>query len=344
MLAYKSGPKDVFDPGVCFQEATCLQTQNNQNLTCFGTELPYSSTSLDLAEDSESLLEVQDNLALWQGLRSIPRCWAVVQTFLCSVYMPKCENGSVSLPSQEMCRITRGPCKAVKVKHSWPSFLQCENKKLYPPRCRNPLQEIKFNTSYKCIPPLKETVNAENWFDDVDGCGIQCQDPFYTEKEHDSIHTLIAFLGGISFITTMTTVVTFCLSSTGAKQYPAAIIFLINLCLAFVSLGWLIQFFPGARDEIVCFHDGTIRRQQPKSAQHLCTFTFFIIYYFLMAAIVWFVTLSYALYIQFRKTGSAKDILKKKATLFHICAWCTPGVFTSIILAIKEVGLITNFV
>ncbi|GFQ74707.1 smoothened homolog [Trichonephila clavata] len=337
MLAYKSGSKDVFDPGVCFQEATCLQAQNNQNLTCFGTELPYSSTSLDLAEDSESLLEVQDNLALWQGLRSIPRCWAVVQTFLCAVYMPKCENGSVSLPSQEMCRITRGPCKAVKVKHSWPSFLQCENKKLYPPRCRNPLQEIKFNTSYKCIPPLKETVNAENWFDDVDGCGIQCQDPFYTEKEHDSIHTLIAFLGGISFITTMTTVMTFCLSSKGAKQYPAAIIFLINLCLAFVSLGWLIQFFPGARDEIVCFHDGTIRRQQPKSAQHLCTFTFFIIYYFLMAAIVWFVTLSYALYIQFRKTGSAKDILKKKATLFHICAWCTPGVFTSIILAIKEV-------
>ncbi|GFT79955.1 smoothened-like protein [Nephila pilipes] len=63
-LAFKSGSKDVFDPGVCFQEATCLVTQNKQNLTCFGTELPYSSTSLDLAEDSESLLEVQDNLAM----------------------------------------------------------------------------------------------------------------------------------------------------------------------------------------------------------------------------------------------------------------------------------------
>ncbi|GFS33385.1 smoothened homolog, partial [Nephila pilipes] len=131
--------------------------------------------------------------------------------------------------------------------------------------------------------------------------------------------------------------VTICLGSKGAKQYPDTIILLINLCLAVVSVGCLIQFFPGARDEIVCFHDGTILRQQPKSGQHLCTFTFFLIYYFLIAAIVWFVFLSYALYIQFRRTGSAKDIFKKKATLFHICAWCIPGFFTSVVLAMKEV-------
>lgn len=29
----------------------------------------------------------------------IPRCWAVIQPFLCSLYMPKCENGLVDLPS-----------------------------------------------------------------------------------------------------------------------------------------------------------------------------------------------------------------------------------------------------
>ncbi|GFT79953.1 smoothened homolog [Nephila pilipes] len=113
---------------------------------------------------------------------------------------------------------------------------------------QNPLLEIKFNTSYKCIPPLKETANAENWFDDVEGCGIQCQDPFYTEKEHDDVHTLIAFQAGLSFIACLVTVATFCLSSKGAKQYPAAIIFLINFCLTVVSVGCLIQFFPGARN------------------------------------------------------------------------------------------------
>ncbi|GIY40175.1 smoothened-like protein [Caerostris extrusa] len=75
--------------------------------------------------------------------------------------MPKCENGSVFLPSQEMCRITRGPCKVVETTESWPSFLRCENKNLFPPRCKNPLQEIKFNTSYKCIRPLVETDNSE---------------------------------------------------------------------------------------------------------------------------------------------------------------------------------------
>ena len=34
------------------------------------------------------------SLKLWEGLSSVSECWAVVQQFLCSVYMPKyvCRN------------------------------------------------------------------------------------------------------------------------------------------------------------------------------------------------------------------------------------------------------------
>lgn len=47
----------------------------------------------------------QDKLLLWQSLRSVPKCWAVIQPFLCALYMPRCENGLVELPSQEMCKV-----------------------------------------------------------------------------------------------------------------------------------------------------------------------------------------------------------------------------------------------
>ncbi|KAF8792265.1 Smoothened like protein [Argiope bruennichi] len=334
-LAYKSVTKDGrYDAGICSMEATCEKSQSSQNLTCFGTELPYSITSLALAEDSESHLEVQDNLALWQGLRSIPRCWAVVQPLLCSIYMPKCENGLISLPTQEMCRITRGPCRAVQKKHAWPSFLRCENKKLFPPRCRNPLQEIKFNTSFKCIPPLVETDNSDIYYEDVDGCALQCQNPFYTDKEHDDSHFFIGCLFSVALFANLFTVITLLISSKATKKLPSSIILYINVCLIVTSLGWLAQFVPGFRDGIICNSDGTLQQQQPKPA---CAVQFIFIYYSTMAAITWCVILKYVVYIQIRNSGSSKDILKKYSTKLKLLGWSVPALFICLIWTLKGI-------
>ncbi|XP_054719184.1 smoothened homolog [Uloborus diversus] len=310
-------------------EAVC---QPLHNATCFGTSLPYAYTSVALAEDSVSHFDVQDNLALWQGLKSVPRCWAVVQPLLCAVYMPKCENGSVYLPSQEMCNITRGPCKSVEIKHSWPSFLRCGDKKLFPPRCRNPLQEVKFNTSYKCMLPLLETSQPSNWYHEVEGCGIQCQNPFFTAEEHNSIHHLISLIAPICLALNVLSVATFCISWKAANKYPSVIIFYINLCITFATLGWLIQFYPGAREKIVCLPDGTIRLHEPSSFSW-CTITFFLTYYWLMAAIVWCVILTLAWHYVFRQSGAPKEYLEKKAGIAHIIAWSIPVVLTVCIIA-----------
>lgn len=72
----------------------------------------------------------------YSGLRNAPRCWAVIQPLLCAVYMPKCENGKVELPSQTLCQATRRPCSIVEQERGWPSFLKCENKDNFPPNCQ----------------------------------------------------------------------------------------------------------------------------------------------------------------------------------------------------------------
>lgn len=48
--------RDQFDSGLCLQEASCIPLHN---ASCFGTLLPYVSTSIALAEDSISQFEVQ---------------------------------------------------------------------------------------------------------------------------------------------------------------------------------------------------------------------------------------------------------------------------------------------
>jgi hypothetical protein len=35
-----------------------------------------------------------------EGLKKSPKCWAVIQPLLCAVYMPKCQDGIMDLPSQ----------------------------------------------------------------------------------------------------------------------------------------------------------------------------------------------------------------------------------------------------
>ena len=82
----------------CYQSLNSTSLMSNSsaglctNLTvplCLNTRLSFTHTSVDLAGDSATLDEVYRKLELWSGLQNVPQCWAVVQPFLCSVYLPK---------------------------------------------------------------------------------------------------------------------------------------------------------------------------------------------------------------------------------------------------------------
>lgn len=97
-----------------------------QKQTCLGTVLPYTHTSVVLANDSVSQEEAQHRLDLWSRLASVPRCWEVVQPLLCSIYLPFCNASKITRPSFEQCEKTREPCKIVYRSYGWPDFLKCE--------------------------------------------------------------------------------------------------------------------------------------------------------------------------------------------------------------------------
>lgn len=112
--------------------ATC-EPISSENRKCLGELLPYQFTSTILAEDSTNQKEIQNNLKLWEGLRFLPKCWSVLQPLLCQIYVPKCENSTITPPCREQCLATRKPCSVVERYKEWPEFLTCER---FPPgRC-----------------------------------------------------------------------------------------------------------------------------------------------------------------------------------------------------------------
>lgn len=325
---------DSFFQDRCKKTSTCESLKYN---TCLGSPLPYSQTSIILAEDSSSQEETHEKLILWSGLRNAPRCWDVIQPLLCAIYMPKCENGKVELPSQKLCQATRRPCAIVDRERGWPNFLKCTLDR-FPEGCPNEIQNIKFNSSGQCEAPLVRTDNQKSWYEDVEGCGIQCQNPLFTPEEHREMHVYIAAFGSVTLFCTFFTLATFVADWKNSNRYPAVILFYVNACFFIGSIGWVAQFMEGARNEIVCKADGTMRLGEPTSNETLsCVIIFIIVYYSLMSGVIWFVMLTYAWHTSFRALGSTYQPLSGKTSYFHLITWSVPFVLTVAILAVAQV-------
>ncbi|XP_042323729.1 smoothened homolog [Sceloporus undulatus] len=318
----------------CRRAASCEPLEEG---ACLGSPLPYAATATLLAGDSASQAQAPTNLLLWSGLRNAPRCWDVIQPLLCAVYMPKCEDGMVELPSQTLCQATRGPCTIVERERGWPDFLKCTTDQ-FPEGCPNEVQNIKFNNSGQCEAPLVRTDNPKSWYEDVEGCGIQCQNPLFTDTEHREMHVYIAAFSSVTIFCTFFTLATFIADWKNSNRYPAVILFYVNACFFMGSIGWLAQFMDGARLEIVCRADGTMRLGEPTSNETLsCVIIFVIVYYSLMSGVIWFVMLTYAWHTSFKALGTTYQPLVGKTSYFHLVTWSIPFVLTVAILAVAQV-------
>ncbi|CAG9111901.1 unnamed protein product [Plutella xylostella] len=160
----------------------------------------------------------------------------------------------------------------------------------------------------------------------------------HTEEEHQQIHRLVAWGAGACLALNLLTVATFLIDWRSANKYPALVIFYINVCFAVASMGWLVQFGVGSREDIVCSKDGTRRRGEPSAEENLsCVVVFVLVYYFMMAACVWFVIFTYAWHMSFRALGKIQDRIDKKAAYFHLVAWSLPLILTITTMAFGEV-------
>lgn len=91
-----------------------------------------------------------------------------------------------------------------------------------------------------------------------------------------------------------------------------------------------------AREDIVCRKDGTLRHSEPTAGQNLsCIFNFFLIYYFTIAAMVWYVILTYAWHL--KAGGKNQDQIEKKGSYFHLFAWSAPLILTITTMALSEI-------
>jgi len=116
---------------------------------------------------------------------------------------------------------------------------------------------------------------------------MPCANPLYTPEEHLSIQSIMAWLVGILFAMNTVTLVStnsalnlkrcsrpnsfshcvfqlsFIINWRYSKRFPAVAVLYMTVCSLVATLGLSVQFYPGARESILCRKDGTSRRAEP---------------------------------------------------------------------------------
>ena len=326
---------------------TCSATEERHD--CLGITLGYHSTV------GGALTIANRTLADWRSLSGYPDCWKYLAPLLCSMYRPKCENSTYERPSKAACRKVRRRCAFVFDTH--PDWLDCDaspRDSAPSPRYSAP-SVVRFvddclNTrlhldvvNVTCVSPLIHTVEEHSFYSGVSGCGLSCASPAHNDREHASAHVAIAAMCFVGVLSSGFAVATFALSWRRAARYPQAIVFYANVCLLIASLGWSVQFLPGARTDIVCRRDRTPRLLEPRigdGESATCALVFVIVYYAGMAAVAWFAVLAFAWRMSFaslRTQPSNRRLLKRYVGYFHMFAWSLPLVLTIACLASSAV-------
>lgn len=88
----------------------------------------------------------------------------------------------------------------------------------------------------------------------------------------------------------------------------------------------------------MCRRDGTLRYSEPSAGENLaCIIPFILIYYFSIAATVWFVIFTYVWCLQTNDRGTIRDRIDKEVFYYHFIAWGLPFILTVLAMVLNEV-------
>ncbi|KAA0201207.1 hypothetical protein HAZT_HAZT007535 [Hyalella azteca] len=292
-------------------------------------------------------------------------CSPDLHFFLCSVYVPVCTILPRPLPPcRAKCLSAKQGCEDImnKFGFQWPDSLNCDR---FP---ANPLEEmcvgenVSATTPYpqgkahviegmdfQCpvyftIPPsLQYKLRVGDVI--VENCGAPCDGMFFDAEETAFSRRWLGIVAAACLAPTIFTVATFLLDMS-RFQYPERPIIFISLCYFCISCCYVVGFSQGTSvscDEPYAppYH---LQEEQANMIsaitqgveREVCTILFMILYFFTMAASIWWVVLTLAWFLMAGLKWS-HEAVENYAAWFHVAAWAVPAVKTIVILATENI-------
>uniref|UniRef100_A0AC35TRP4 Frizzled-4 n=1 Tax=Rhabditophanes sp. KR3021 TaxID=114890 RepID=A0AC35TRP4_9BILA len=299
-------------------------------------------------------------------------CSNDLKLFLCTVYAPFCNVLPTPLPPcKHLCLSAKNGCENLLLQYGfqWPVALDCnsfpseglcvgENRtsSSHQYNQKHTFDKTrKQNTLDKAFPdfvrtecpktmisrsPLQYTLKIGNR--SVDQCGMLCDVdhifPMFFDKNTRNYLKLWASIWAIfSFVCAMFTVFTFLIDLPRFK-YPARPILYLSFCCMGISSVYLIPIF--SKEASSC--SAISSTGAPLITQGLDNFWCSIMavtqYYFQIAAVIWWLILTYCWYLTSRAKWTT-EFITGLAKYFHLIAWGCPCLLVIILLSTQETAI-----
>ena len=190
------------------------------------------------------------------------------------------------------------------------------------------------------IPPEKFRLPSN-----ASSCVPRCNiDVFFSSYDKSLTQAWMISWAGICFISTLFTILTFCMDRTRFK-YPERPIVFLAVCYNLYSLAYILRSAAGAR-AISCDRlHGSSSSSSSAPEEFLiqeglestwCIVVFLMLYFFGMAAAIWWVILTLTWFLAAaRKWGH--EAIQARSSYFHLAGWAAPAVMTIVILTMRRV-------
>ena len=185
-------------------------------------------------------------------------------------------------------------------------------------------------------PKDQKAPNDLHKFMGESNCGAPCKNIYFTDNERKISRIWTGFWSTICAASTIFTLLTFFIDMRRFR-YPERPIIFLSGCYFVVA----IAFFSGfvAKDKISCndpVSEGTNKTLTQGTKNEGCTVIFMMIYFFYMAASIWWVVLTLTWFLAAgMKWGH--EAIENNSQFFHLVAWVIPAVKTIAILVLTEV-------
>ncbi|XP_054163932.1 frizzled-4-like [Oppia nitens] len=168
-------------------------------------------------------------------------------------------------------------------------------------------------------------------------CAPKCgKDILFTRNDKNFVEIWMCIWASICFISTLFTVLTFWIDSQRFR-YPEKPIIFLSMCFCISSVAYLIRIYAGPEfvscDRSDSGDDHITLEGLDNSA---CIIVFILIYYFGMAATMWWVCLIITWYLAASKKW-AHEAIEAKSSVFHLLSWAIPAILTIIVITLRHV-------
>ncbi|XP_013781532.1 frizzled-9-like [Limulus polyphemus] len=170
----------------------------------------------------------------------------------------------------------------------------------------------------------------------VKTCVPRCdRDILFSRHDKNVVDIWMIVWSAFCFMATLLTVATFWVD-TARFRYPERPIIFLSMCCCNISIAYLVRSFAGA-EFISCEkteRDSYLVKEGLESTG--CIIVFLLLYYFGMAAALWWLVLTCAWFLAAgRKWGH--EAIESRASYFHVLAWGVPAILTIIVLTLRQV-------